>query len=243
MTDLDRRNFVAALTWADVARRLEAGAAAILPVGAGAKQHGLHLPMGTDQVQAEISAARLAGEMEALIWPTLLYGSYPAFVAYAGSISLTNMTFEALVRGTAEGMLKHGARRVFILNTGLSTRLPIDAAIAQLSAPERVRHLKIYEGPRVTAAVASLEEQSYGSHADEIETSIMLALAPGLVAMERAEASLPLRGALPLSPDDPSSPNYSPSGSYGDPTKASAEKGRILAAAIMQDLVAAVQLG
>jgi creatinine amidohydrolase len=124
-----RNNLVATLSWDDVARRLKDGAAAIVPVGAGSKQHGLHLPMGTDQVQAEYFAARLAERIDALIWPTLLYGSYPAFVAYAGSISLSDGTFEALVREIAEGLLGHRAGKIFFLNAGLSTRRPIEAAM------------------------------------------------------------------------------------------------------------------
>jgi creatinine amidohydrolase len=67
----------------------------------------------------------------------------------------------------------------------------------------------------------------------------MLAIAPERVAMSRAapcpfSPTGPLRG--PLSPDDPTSPNYSPSGSFGDPTLASAEKGRNVLAAILHDL-------
>ena len=50
-------------------------------------------------------------------------------------------------------------------------------------------HLRIHEGPRYRrAAATALAEQSHGSHADELETSLMLALAPQLVDMARAEA-------------------------------------------------------
>ena len=47
------RNFIECLTWDEVARRIAAGAAAILPIGAAAKQHGFHLPLNTDRIQAE----------------------------------------------------------------------------------------------------------------------------------------------------------------------------------------------
>ena len=50
---------VAGLTWDQVGQRLAAGATAILPIGAGAKQHGLHMPMATDQVSLNIFPARL----------------------------------------------------------------------------------------------------------------------------------------------------------------------------------------
>ncbi len=239
---LGRQNLVADLTWDEVARRLCEGAAAILPVGAGAKQHGLHMPMGTDQVQAEYFARALAERIDALVWPTLSYGHYPAFVAYAGSVSLSKSTFEALVAEIVEGLIGYGAGRVMILNTGLSTAAPIDRVILRASTPARIRHLKIYAGPLYQEAAAKLTQQSHGSHADEMETSIMLALAPDLVNMTRAQASPPLvdgQAPGPLTPDDATSPNYSPSGSFGDPTKASREKGKVLVDAILLDLVAA----
>lgn len=61
----------------------------MLPIGAASKQHGFHLPTNTDRVQAEWLAARIADRFDALIWPTVGYGYYPAFVGYAGSISLS----------------------------------------------------------------------------------------------------------------------------------------------------------
>ena len=121
---------VAGLTWDRVKERLAGDAAAILPIGAGAKQHGLHMPMATDQVFAEYFARALAERIDALIWPTLTYGVYPAFVAYAGSVSLSNQTFQAVVTEITDALLGFGAWRVIILDTGLSTIAPVDAAIA-----------------------------------------------------------------------------------------------------------------
>ena len=230
---------VARLAWDEIAHRLAQGAAGILPVGAGAKEHGFHLPMGTDQVQAEWLAARLAEAIPALIWPTLTYGFYPAFVDYAGSCSLSAATFRAIVAEIAGAMLGYGARPVLVLNTGISTIGPIDAAIGLLGATAPVRHLRIHDGPRYRAAATRLAEQRHGSHADELETSRMLVLAPEQVTMARAEAS-PLRDRSapgPLTPHDPSTPNYSRSGSYGDPTLASRNKGETLLAAMVEDLV------
>ena len=98
--------FVERMSWDEVAFRLDTGAAAILPIGAAAKQHGLHLPLNTDRVQAELLAARLAESVDALIWPTLAYGHYPAFTEYAGSVSLSAPVFEAIVQEIAQ---QHGA--------------------------------------------------------------------------------------------------------------------------------------
>ena len=100
---------VAALRWDEIKDRLARGAAAILPIGAGAKQHGLHMPMSTDQVFAAYFSKALAKRIDALIWPTLTYGFYPAFVAYAGSVSLSGATFQATVTEIADALI--GFRR------------------------------------------------------------------------------------------------------------------------------------
>jgi creatinine amidohydrolase len=235
-TDSDR-NFIERLTWDEVARRIAEGAAAILPIGAAAKQHGFHLPLNTDRIQAERFAATVAERIDALIWPALSYGYYPAFTEYAGSSSLSASTFEAVVHEIAAGILDSGCQKLFVLNTGISTLAPVERALARLDTG-KVMHLRIHEGPRYRRAAEALAAQSHGSHADELETSLMLALAPHLVDMERAEASPALIHETPghLTPSDKNSPNYSRSGSYGDPTLATSAKGDILLAAILDDL-------
>ncbi len=231
------RNFVEHLPWDEAARRIARGAAAILPVGAAAKQHGLHLPLETDRIQAERLSSELAANIDALVWPALTYGHYPAFVEYAGSISLSAATFEAVVTEIASGILGHGCRALFVLDTGISTRTSVERALARLDAGH-VLHLKIHDGPRYRRAAAELARQGHGSHADELETSLMLALAPELVDMSRAEASPMIAQAMPgrLTQTDRASPNYSRSGSFGDPTLATLEKGEALLAAMREDL-------
>jgi creatinine amidohydrolase len=225
------------MTWDGAARRLGAGAAAILPIGAAAKQHGFHLPMNTDRIQAEWLAARIAYRIDALIWPTVTYGYYPAFVEYAGSNSLSAPLFEAMIQEIAAGIMGFGCRALFVLDTGISTIAPVDRALARLDVGD-VLHLKIHQGSRYRRAADQLAEQSHGSHADELETSLMLALVPDLVEMSRAEASHAVKVEMPgrLTPTDISSPNYSRSGSYGDPTLATRAKGEVLLAAMVDDL-------
>jgi creatinine amidohydrolase len=213
------------------------GVAAILPIGAAAKQHGLHLPLNTDRIQAEWLAVRLAESIDALIWPTLTYGHYPAFVEYAGSTSLSAPLFEAMVQQIASGIFSHGCPALLVLDTGISTKAPVERALAQIGTGNTL-HLRIHDGPRYRKAAAELAEQRHGSHADELETSLMLALAPHLVDMSRAEASSPLTQEVPgrLTPTHTASPNYSRSGSFGDPTLATAEKGAVLLKAMLDDL-------
>jgi creatinine amidohydrolase len=236
-TDGDR-NFIEHLTWDEVARRIGNGAAAILPIGAGAKEHGLHLPMNTDRIQAEWLAARIAERLDCVIWPTVSYGHYPAFVEYAGSASLSVPTFEALIEEIATGIIGYGCRALLVLDTGISTLAPIDRSLARLGNPD-VLHLKVHDGLCYRRAAKALAEQGHGSHADELETALMLALAPHLVDMSRAEPGPALTHETPgpLTPSDTASPNYSRSGSFGDPTLATRAKGEILLTAMVDDMV------
>jgi creatinine amidohydrolase len=94
------------------------------------------------------------------------------------------------------------------------------------------------------AAVERLTGQTTVGHADEIETSCMLALAPKSVTMARADAAWADMAAVepgPLTPDDRGSPNYSRSGSLGDPRRASREKGELLLVAMVSDLLESAQ--
>jgi creatinine amidohydrolase len=203
---------IASLAWDEIEKLLFKGRPAILPIGAAAKEHGLHLPMNTDEIQALWLADRLEEKTGALIWPAVTYGYYPAFVDFPGSISLARETFTAMIRDIVAGIKRHGARHIFVLDTGISTKDPVSEALA---GHENATHLRICEGPAYKAVVASLCEQTFGSHADELETSRMLAIAQAQVNMTRAAAtpSGPFEGPLTRA--------NAPSGSYGNPALAS----------------------
>lgn len=234
----DNLNWVECLSWDQIAARIEAGAAAILPIGAGAKEHGFHLPMNADRIQAEALASRIAQSIDALIWPTVGYGYYPAFSDYAGSCSLSSATFEVLIAELVTALAGYGCSAVFVLNTGISTIASVDRALDRIASSKAV-HLKIHAGKRYRAAASRITEQGYGSHADELETSLMLALAPDAVDMSRTEASPASARDAPgsLTPSDTASPGYSRSGSFGNPVLATPAKGEALLSAMIEDLV------
>lgn len=229
--------------WPEIETRLAAGALAVLPVGAASKEHGRHLPLASDYLQAEWLADRVAEHRNVVVWPTLAYGYYPVFIDYPGSNSLSRATFVAVVQELLAGVAQAGAGRAALLNTGISTIEPLEAALAAGDSGMPVTLVNVYAGPRLAAARRVLEEQAWGGHADEIETSIMLAIAPHRVDMARAEpAPTPiLRGMF--NRHDPQAPNYSPAGVNGDPTRASLVKGRQLLDALLQDVLAVLPQG
>jgi creatinine amidohydrolase len=236
----DQGAWVAEITWPEVEQYLVHKALAILPVGAACKEHGHHLPMNTDQIQAEWLAGQLTKEFPVLIWPTLTYGYYPFFIDYPGSCSLEADTFRAVLLDVFKNIQNNGAGALLVINTGLSTIRPIEDCINNIQRDMTIMLFNAYTGANYRSVVKDLEKQTTGSHADELETSIMITLAHECVAMRQAiDCSIDLTKD-PLNRMVPKQPNFSPSGVIGEPKLATPEKGKILVEAILADLREAV---
>ncbi|MCH8847203.1 MAG: creatininase family protein, partial [Proteobacteria bacterium] len=203
---------VAELVWPEVKAYLEQEYLAVLPIGAACKEHGHHLPMNTDFIQAEWLAQQTSLLCPSLIWPIMSYGFYPTFVEYPGSCSVSDETFAHSVHDILQGILRAGANRIIILNTGISTVRPLENMLGELNQHRQIILFNVYSGSNFTNAVNEIEQQSIGGHADEIETSIMLALAPEKVDMRKAKIFDAELVAGPLNPNDTDKPNYSPYG-------------------------------
>jgi creatinine amidohydrolase len=246
MTDAAPGAFIETLTWEEAEPLLKADPLIVIPIGAGSKEHGLHLPLGTDRIMADYLARRLAERVPCVILPTVTYGYYPHFTAFPGSLHLEAATFGAMVREIILSMVRHGPRRYFILNTGVSTFPVLEIVARDLDRVHRLLVGVTRIGELGRARAAGLLQQSKGSHADEHETSIMLAIAPEVVRQDRLTAEIPDR------PDSPGvfvpaayhrepGPGYSATGVYGDATLAGLDKGRAIVEAIVDDLVAAAE--
>lgn len=228
------------LSWDEVAAALTPDRLVILPIGAFAKEHGLHLPMNADALTAEALSMAAAERLDALVAPVIGFGFYPAFTRYAGSQSIARETFKALLLEVMQGLVMQGARRLLLLNTGVSTEKTVEEAAAALVGVKPViAHL------RTLGNAAGIEwQQKSGGHADERETSLMLAIAPHLVRMERAVSAetLASESRKPiLSPYPDPDAEHSPSGATGNPTLATAAKGQRYLAAIVDDIVRLIE--
>ncbi|HVZ36811.1 MAG TPA: creatininase family protein, partial [Polyangiaceae bacterium] len=122
------------LTWPEAEMALYQLPTVLLPLGARTKEHGRHLPLNNDWRIAEYLARRVAEQAPVLVLPTLEYGYYPAFLEYAGSISVRSEAFRDTVIDICRSLANHGARRFYVLNTGISTAPPLQAARATLRA-------------------------------------------------------------------------------------------------------------
>ncbi|HLW47734.1 MAG TPA: creatininase family protein [bacterium] len=236
------------LTWPEAAAIFHRDPLIVLPVGAAAKEHGPHLPLGTDRILAEHLAGRIAERVSSIIAPTVAYGYYPAFAEFPGSTHLEAETFGAVVREIIVSLHRHGPRRFLILNTGISTYPVLEIAARDL----RRRHPVLIGVTRIEdlggRALEGLLEQRAGGHADEYETSVLLALAPDVVRRDRLVREIPDRARprglfVPAPLAAPGAGDRETTGVYGDATLASPEKGvRILATIVPAVITAAEHL-
>jgi creatinine amidohydrolase len=206
------------LTWPEAKARFEAGMPVVIPIGAAAKAHGPHLPLKTDALTARALAQKLIERLPVIAAPVVGFGFYPAFTAFAGSQHLSSATFKALLAELLANLRGHGVNRIVLLNTGVSTEKPIDE-VAAGAADLVVLHMR-----GLGTAADRLLDVPEGGHADERETSVMLALEPRSVRMDR----LALNGP------------FEKTGATGDPTRATAFKGERILAARVDDMVAAI---
>jgi creatinine amidohydrolase/Fe(II)-dependent formamide hydrolase-like protein len=160
--------FLEDLTWDEAERLFKENRPVLIPVGAFAKEHGLHLPLDTDSVIARHLAGRVADELPVVIAPVIGFGYYPAFTDYPGSQHLRAETFIALVTDILAGFAGQGARRLAILNTGYSTEAPL--RIAARTVLERCGIRVAIADLRHLGAQGRSKLRENGGHADAYET-------------------------------------------------------------------------
>jgi creatinine amidohydrolase/Fe(II)-dependent formamide hydrolase-like protein len=223
------------MTWVEVEDAVAAGQrSAVLAVGA-IEQHGLHLPLATDTIIATETARRVAQRMpDVLLGPTLPIGVSLHHLSFAGTFSVSEENFQDQVTAAVQSLSAHGVEQVFVLsghggNFGPLERLSRKVG-GRIGATEFVPFSDLDKFLGVFHSVSAedgIPPQASGAHAGEWETSIMLALHPELVRMDRAEAGFvddfDEAAATRLFRDGTAS--LAANGVLGDPGTATAERG------------------
>lgn len=158
----------------------------VLPVGS-TEQHGPHLPVQVDALLAgevALRAARRVADtgMPITVAPTVWSGLAEHHMAFGGTFTLDHATFSALLRCICRSITRHGFRRIFLLNGHGGNMTSLDVIAAELS----IELMK----PVAAGTYWMLAEKAFGQilevqpnvlHACEAETSMLLAIKPGLV--------------------------------------------------------------
>ena len=230
-------------TWQEAEQFLNESSIVLIPIGGGTKEHGPHLPLGTDMFVVDELAERIVNRCDVLLLPTVNYAYYPAFINWPGSVSIEADHFRHFVEDIIRSIARFGVKKFLILDGGISTHHPMSIlsydlhnALGISVAVTDIAGLGKEAGLRVC-------EQEQGGHADESETSCLLSVRPDLVRMEKA-----VKEYRPHIPGVVSAEGVrkitlkgqmeTKSGIHGDSTLANKEKGEIILKAMEDDLVA-----
>lgn len=233
------------LTWVEAETAFRDIPNVLLPIGAILKEHGPHLPLNTDYLLARDLARRIAEQTPVIVCPPIPFGYYPAFVHFPGSVNLAADTFRETIEQIVLSLAKNGAQRFVFLNTGVSTTAPLAIATNNLTSQNiKIAVANILE---LGHSADGVLENKIGSHANEHETSMLLAIDAAVVRMENAAPEIhpwmtrrtaAVREPGPLYREPEGIVGYSPSGVIGDPTRATREKGEAILQAMAADVVA-----
>ena len=227
------------LTWIEAESVLSPDTVVVIPLGAASKEHGPHLRLNNDWTIAEYLKRRVLQWAEVVVAPTVGYHHYPAFAEYPGSVSLRLETARDLLIDICTSLAVFGPRRFYVLNTGVSTvRALAPAAEALIARGVLLHYTDIHAVGR--NVLQGVQEQEGGTHADEIETSIMLYIAPKSVDMSKAARDYhPGKGRLTRASG--AEGTFSPTGIYGDATLATRAKGQAVTEAMVAGILADIE--
>ena len=162
----------------------------ILPV-ASLEQHGPHLPVEVDSILGETVAARTAAKLieqatPAVVLPVIWTGLSEHHMSFGGTVTLDNATFSALIEAVVQSVLRHGFRRIALLNAHGGNENALRTITGHLTPKLGLPIVQFTYWYAAAAAIARILQTQGGlQHACEAETSMMMAARPDLVAADR----------------------------------------------------------
>lgn len=253
---MDRTFLYEKMTWPEIKAAAERDVVVLVPIGA-IEEHGHHLPLDTDVVIARgichAAARRVPGQV--LVMPPLWFGYESHHMDFPGTIDIPGQVFVDYGLAVTRSLAHHGFRRILIVN-GHGSNRPLIEMIARQTTVERPHvicaAISWWELSDAQRAFNAVRESEVTSHACELETSAYLALDPDAVQMEKAVRDMAFRMSPHIWSDlmgrrpDPAfkSPikimehwsTVSETGVRGDPTVATAAKGRAVIEAAAAEL-------
>lgn len=244
------------LTWPEVDEAAAEGRVAVVPAGT-LEDHGPHLPIDTDVVIADAVCRRLGAAVpdELVVLPPITYGFSPHHMDGPGTVTIRWDTFVAASQQLVSSLAYHGFRRILFVNGHGSNEPVLDLAarLAVVENPDTLCAMTSWWNlEAVQRVVAEFRESAWTGHACELETSAYLAIDRERVRMDLARKDInphltPHFWADLVSQPPPGFSNavrlteywstVSETGTWGDPTVASVEKGTRILQAATEELI------
>ena len=234
------------LTWEEMNEAIEMQKVIILPTGS-TEQHGPHLPLDVDVYLVEsvcLEVGRRAPDL-VLVLPPIAYGLNLHHIDFPGTVHIEPEVFIAFCLNITKSVAYHGFKKILIVN-GHGSNGPLVDLVARktvLTTHSICAAVNYYS--LAVEAFNKIKDTPVMAHADELETSLYLYLAPERVKMDRARTGNDVRGKYLSSDSTPDYPvrfndfwgRWTKLGVHGDPTAATAEKGKIIFEAAVSCLI------
>jgi creatinine amidohydrolase len=225
------------MSWPEAKEYFNVNEIVIVPVGAN-EQHGPANPLGTDHLIAKCIAEETAKRTGVLCLQVIPFGVSSHHKQFWGTISISSMAFKQYVRDTCLSLSYYGMRKIVVVN-GHGGNLPALSDLAKEMREQGVFMSVFQWWPAAGKLLPNLFVPDERRHAGAEETSVNLALHPNLVNMSRAVDETPrisnvqVEGiTLPVATADETN-----SGVFGKQSTASAEKGKKVFEAVVNELV------
>jgi creatinine amidohydrolase/Fe(II)-dependent formamide hydrolase-like protein len=235
------------LSWPEVKAGIEGGRDTVVVAFGAFEQHGPHLPLETDVLLGDHLAWVVADRIDAFVGPTVRIGCSDHHLAFPGTLSLSDDTFGEVVGDIVRSLARGGFRRVILLASHGGNFRPLAAAMEKLGPVDSLK-VQALTDPAPLFGVAQIGADEFGVplgeggiHSGEWETSMLMAIHPELVHLERAEPGYTgdpneAFGKIFTAGTDSLSKN----GVIGDPRRASVEHGKRYWEAVTQATLAAL---
>ncbi len=236
-------------TWKELGERVQQQPVVVLPIGS-VEDHGHHLPLDTDNFLiwsiCEEAAKRADGEI--LLLPLIPYGFETHHMDFTGTIDIRQEHLLRFVLDVTKSVAHHGFERILIAD-GHGSNMPILDLVARRTILETNALCGCFIWPSLAGdEIKKQRESGRGgmAHGGELETSVYLHLAPDKVQMEKAVVDIGMPESefiwMDLMERSPvllmdEWTRFSKSGTYGDPTIASAAKGEPIFEAVVEAFV------
>ena len=221
------------MTWPEIVAYIRNGRETVIVPFGSTEQHGRQLPLGTDSVIGDEVGSRLADRLNAFIAPTLRFGCSEHHMAFAGTISIAEDTFQKVVVDIIKSLCKHGFKRIILLPTHGGNFAPLKEALRLFETMEGLKIL-VFTDLEGLLKVAFNSSQKFGvdpfksgAHAGEWETSMMLFLRSDQVKMEQATEGFLGNISEVKAKITSGLENLDKNGVLGDPRMGNAEAGRV----------------
>lgn len=249
-------NWLQDLSWEEVKSAIKKSkGVALVPVGS-TEQHSYHLPLGTDTFVAITLAEDAAKKTGAIITPPVWFGWSPHHMVLPGTLTIRPEVLEDLVFDIIESLTKHGIDKIILINGHRIVNVVWMQLCAQKAQTRLGCTVKIFDPAYMSKDIVKKLGFGEVGHAEDIETSHMMAKFLDLVHLEKAVDN-PI-GATQLYSVDPTYEHdtlcYVPSsfehakknaekagGATGEPSKADKERGKIYHDHLIKNLVAVIE--